>query len=113
MLASEVLSIGIGTPLTEEMVAFTCDRCGQTTNARDASITRQGTEVKYACPHDGTSHGSPLPRPAEGSLARDDLGLQSWAVEPGPARVGGPCDPILEGLVRPGAARVTHPFGTP
>jgi predicted RNA-binding Zn-ribbon protein involved in translation (DUF1610 family) len=58
MLASEALSVGVGTPLTEEMVAFTCDRCGQTTSARDALITRRGAEVKYACPHDGTSLGT-------------------------------------------------------
>src|SRR6478672_6967286 len=28
--------------------------------------------------------------------ARDGLGLQSWAVEPGPARLVGPCDPELD-----------------
>ena len=73
MLASEALSIGTGTRLTEEMVAFTCDRCGQTTNARDASITRHGTEVKYACPHDGTGLGTVT------GTGRGDLGFAGHA----------------------------------
>jgi predicted RNA-binding Zn-ribbon protein involved in translation (DUF1610 family) len=73
MLASEALSIGLGTPLTEEMVAFTCDRCGRTINARDASIIRQDTEVKYACPHDRASLGTVT------GTGRGDLGFEGHA----------------------------------
>jgi predicted RNA-binding Zn-ribbon protein involved in translation (DUF1610 family) len=57
MLVSEALSIGVEAHLTEEMVAFTCERCGQVTTAQEASVTRQGTEVSYACPTDGSSFG--------------------------------------------------------
>jgi predicted RNA-binding Zn-ribbon protein involved in translation (DUF1610 family) len=73
MLASEALSIGVGARLTEAMVAFTCDRCGQTTTARDASITRHGAEVKYACPRDGTSLGTVT------GTGRGDLGFAGHA----------------------------------
>jgi predicted RNA-binding Zn-ribbon protein involved in translation (DUF1610 family) len=69
MLVSEALNIVVGARLTDEMVAFTCDRCGQVTTAREASITRQGAEVKYACPRDGTSLGTVT------GIGRADLGF--------------------------------------
>jgi len=55
VLVSESISLVVGTPLTEEMVAFTCGRCGQTWIARDASIARHGADVTYACSRDGSA----------------------------------------------------------
>ena len=55
-LLSEAMNRHSGrAPVTEEMLVFTCLRCGHDVAAIDATIARSSEEVVYSCPRDGAT----------------------------------------------------------
>ena len=44
-----------GVVVTEQSLIFACDRCGQSTTARDADVDHPGGDVVYSCPNDNAT----------------------------------------------------------
>ena len=44
-----------GVVVTEQSLIFACDRCGQSTTARDTNVAHPGADVIYSCPNDNAT----------------------------------------------------------